>query len=42
VLYRGSEELEAVMRKLNHRPGKTLDYKAPHAVFFAEERQEAA
>jgi len=27
---------------LNHRPRKTLNYKTPHAVFFAEAEQEAA
>jgi IS30 family transposase len=36
------EEVEAVMHKLNHRPRKTLNYKTPHAVFFAELEQEAA
>jgi len=36
------EEVEAVMHKLNHRPRKTLDYKTPHAVFFAEFEQKAA
>lgn len=36
------EEVEAVMYKLNHRPRKTLNYKTPHAVFFAELMQEAA
>jgi IS30 family transposase len=30
------DEVEAVMNKLNHRPRKTLNYKTPHAVFFAE------
>jgi hypothetical protein len=32
----------AVMHKLNHRLRKSLNYKTPYAVFFAEERQEAA
>jgi transposase, IS30 family len=35
-------EVEAVMNKLNHRPRKTLNFKTPHAVFFAETLQEAA
>jgi transposase, IS30 family len=30
------------MNKLNHRPRKTLNFKTPHAVFFAEQMQEAA
>jgi IS30 family transposase len=36
------DEVEAVMNKLNHRPRKTLKFKTPHAVFFAESLQEAA
>jgi IS30 family transposase len=36
------DEVEAVMNKLNHRPRKTLKFKTPHAVFFAELLQEAA
>jgi transposase, IS30 family len=36
------EEVEAVMNKLNHRPRKTLNFKTPHTVFFAEQLQEAA
>ena len=36
------EEVEVVIQKLNHRPRKTLNYKTPHAVFFAESQQEAA
>jgi IS30 family transposase len=36
------DEVEAVMNKLNHRPRKTLNFKTPHAVFFAESLQEAA
>jgi IS30 family transposase len=34
------DEVEAVMHKLNHRPRKTLNFKTPYEVFFAE--QEAA
>jgi IS30 family transposase len=30
------------MEKLNHRPRKTLNYKTPHAVFFADNLLEAA
>ena len=29
------EQVEAVMKKLNYRPRKTLNYKTPHSVFFA-------
>ena len=29
------DEVEAVMNKLNHRPRKTLKFKTPHTVFFA-------
>ena len=36
------DEVEAVMNKLNHRPRKTLNFKTPHKVFFAEQLQEAA
>jgi IS30 family transposase len=36
------DEVEAVMNKLNHRPRKTLNFKTPHTVFFAEPLQEAA
>lgn len=36
------DEVEAVMYKLNHRPRKTLNFKTPHAVFFAETLQVAA
>jgi len=36
------DEVEAVMNKLNHRPRKTLNFKTPYAVFFAELLQEAA
>jgi len=31
-----------VMNKLNHRPRKTLNFKTPHAIFFAVSLQEAA
>jgi IS30 family transposase len=34
--------VEAVMNKLNHRPRKTLKFKTPHTVFFADTLQEAA
>jgi len=36
------DEVEAVMYKLNHRPRKTLNFKTPHEVFFAEPEKEAA
>ena len=36
------DEVEAVMNKLNHRPRKTLKFKTPHTVFFANTLQEAA
>jgi IS30 family transposase len=36
------DEVEVVMNKLNHRPRKTLNFKTPHAVFFADSLQEAA
>nr|WP_230990773.1 IS30 family transposase [Bathymodiolus platifrons methanotrophic gill symbiont] len=36
------EEVEAVMNKLNHRPRKTLNYDTPHAVFFHNNKREAA
>ncbi len=36
------DEVEGVMNKLNHRPRKTLNFKTPHAVFFADLLQEAA
>jgi IS30 family transposase len=36
------EEVETVMNKLNHRPRKTLKFKTPHTVFFADTLQEAA
>jgi transposase, IS30 family len=36
------DEVEVVMNKLNHRPRKTLNFKTPHTVFFADTLQEAA
>jgi IS30 family transposase len=36
------DDVEAVMNKLNHRPRKTLKFKTPHTVFFADTLQEAA
>ena len=36
------DDVDAVMYKLNHRPRKTLQYKTPHVVFFAQPEQEAA
>jgi IS30 family transposase len=36
------EDVDAVMHKLNHCPRKTLNYKTPHAVFFAEPEQGVA
>jgi IS30 family transposase len=36
------DEVEAVMNKLNHRPRKSLKFKTPHTVFFADTLQEAA
>ncbi|MDD5631529.1 MAG: hypothetical protein PHI13_05795 [Methylococcales bacterium] len=36
------DEVEAVIHKLNHCPRKTLNFKTPYAVFFAELLQEAA
>jgi IS30 family transposase len=36
------DEVEAVMNKLNHRPRKSLKFKTPHAVFFADLLQQAA
>ena len=36
------EAVEMVMDRLNHRPRKTLDYVTPHAVFFRDNRCEAA
>ena len=36
------EKVEEVMKKLNHRPRKTLNYKTPHSVFFDDTEREAA
>ena len=36
------DQVEAVMNKLNHRPRKTLKFKTPHTVFFADTLQQAA
>jgi transposase, IS30 family len=36
------KDVEEVMEKLNHRPRKTLNYKTPHSVFFAETLLKAA
>jgi len=36
------KEIEEVMEKLNHRPRKTLNYKTPHSVFFADSLPKAA
>jgi len=30
------KDVDEVMEKLNHRPRKTLQYKTPHSVFFAD------
>lgn len=35
------DEVEAVMHRLNHRPRKSLNFKTPHDVFFAEPEQQA-
>ena len=35
-------DVDEVMEKLNHRPRKTLNYKTPHSVFFADTWLEAA
>jgi len=37
-----SEDVEAVMNKLNHRPRKTLNYNTPYTVFFNNTEREAA
>ena len=37
-----SEEVEAVMDKLNHRPRKTLNYETPRTVFFDNTKREVA
>ncbi len=36
------KDVEEVMKKLNHRPRKRLNYKTPHSVFFAESLPKAA
>ncbi len=36
------KDVDNVMEKLNHRPQKTLNYRTPHAVFFADNLLEAA
>jgi transposase, IS30 family len=36
------KDVDEVMEKLNHRPRKTLNYKTPHAVFFADTLPKAA
>jgi IS30 family transposase len=36
------KDVDEVMEKLNHRPRKTLNYKTPHSVFFADTLLEAA
>jgi transposase, IS30 family len=36
------KDVDEVMEKLNHRPRKTLNYKTPHSVFFAETLLKAA
>jgi IS30 family transposase len=36
------KDVDEVMKKLNHRPRKTLNYKTPHSVFFAETLPKAA
>jgi transposase, IS30 family len=36
------KDVDEVMEKLNHRPRKTLNYKTPHSVFFAETLPKAA
>jgi transposase, IS30 family len=36
------KDVDEVMEKLNHRPRKTLNYRTPHAVFFADTLPEAA
>lgn len=36
------KDVDEVMEKLNHRPRKTLNYKTPHAVFFADTLLKAA
>jgi transposase, IS30 family len=36
------DDVDEVMKKLNHRPRKTLNYRTPYAVFFGENMREAA
>jgi transposase, IS30 family len=36
------KDVDEVMEKLNHRPRKTLNYKTPHSVFFADTLLKAA
>jgi transposase, IS30 family len=36
------KDIDEVMEKLNHRPRKTLNYRTPNAVFFADNLPEAA
>ena len=36
------KDVDEVMEKLNHRPRKTLNYKTPHSVFFADTLPKAA
>jgi transposase, IS30 family len=36
------KDVDGVMEKLNHRPRKTLNYKTPHSVFFADPLLKAA
>lgn len=36
------KDVDGVMEKPNHRPRKTLNYKTPHAVFFADTSLKAA
>lgn len=36
------KDVDEVMEKLNHRPRKTLNYKTPHSVFFADNLLKAA
>jgi IS30 family transposase len=35
------KQVEEVMEKLNHRPRKTLSYKTPHSIFFADTERKA-
>jgi IS30 family transposase len=36
------KDVDEVMKKLNHRPRKTLNYKTPHSIFFADTCLKAA